>query len=426
MVALPPRASSAMTNGPHPPRVRDASAPSRPSPRPPRWLRGVLFLSVLSIAGSAFAWMRVGVGGLQMHPFMVPVGLLFLLALPQLWLVPVRIRLAGAVFFVIYVLSMLQGGPGASGEAVKVGASLVTMLAIAIPVARSGAHGPVVLALSMAAALMSIKGLVAGPQGLEGVNPVDIANKNAFSLYALPALLVGGHFLLDHHAEVRKWIRWAILACMLLTLLAVFSGANRSGWLGVLLIATMLLIRGRSVRTALLLLALSAGAYALVVNFSNVDVIEHRIDLTRQGYQSDRGRQELLREALQIGVENPLLGVSPQQLPYDLARRLRFPIDAIDPHNVLGLIAGGCGILGLAALIGLGWSLWTRAPARRARQLSPAARSGHALLRMTLILWVVRGMFSREVLYSPTFAVAIGLGIALCVRAGMWRRQGRA
>jgi hypothetical protein len=162
------------------------------------------------------------------------------------------------------------------------------------------------------------------------------------------------------------------------------------------------------------------------VNFSNTDVIEHRIDLTQQGYQSDHSRNELLREALQIGLENPLLGVSPQQLPYDLARRLRVQGDAIDPHNVVGLLVGGCGLVGTLALVVLGWSMWTRRPARSSASMSAAGRGVHALLRMALLLWIVRGMFSREVLYSPSFAVAVGLAVGLCIRAEVWRPRPRA
>jgi O-antigen ligase len=390
-----------------------------------RWLRRFLFVSVLSIAGSAFGWMRLGLGGLQMHPFMVPVGLLFgLVALPRLGLLPMRIRLTAFVFYAIYLLSMLQGGPGMVGEAVKVGAFFMTTIAIAVAVARSGGHVAVAVALSLSAAVMSVKGLVTGPQGLEGVNPIDLANKNAFSLYSLPALLVGGHLLLEQSTSAR-WVRPVVLACMLLTVVTIFSTANRSGWLGVLIIATMLFLRGQNLRTSVIVLLLAFVAYLLVVNFSATDVIEHRIDLTRGGYQSDRGRTELIQESVQIGLENPLLGVSPQQLPYDLARRMRVPGDAIDPHNLFGLIAGGCGLLGTLSLFALGWTMWTRSSPRRARALSPAARSAHALLRMALVLWIVRGMFSREVLYSPSFGVAIGLAIGLCVRADVWKRKPR-
>jgi O-antigen ligase len=426
MVEVPPlRAPIAEPDASLRARAGMRPAPARPRGRSQRWLRYVLFGSIFSIAGSAFSSMRMDLGGMQVHPFMVPAAILFVtVALPNLGVLPTRIRLTAVLFFVVYVLAMLQGGDGLASEAVKVGSFLAVMAAIAVAVARSGAHEAVVVALNVAVVVMSVKGLSAGPHGLEGVNPLDMANKNAFSLYALPALLIGGHYVLEPNRSAR-WVRFGLLACMLVTLLAVFSSANRSGWLGAVLIATMLFIRGRSLRTTLLVLALAIAAYMLVVNFSGTDVIEYRIDLTKRGYSSDQKRSELLTESLEIGLENPLLGISPLRLPYELARRIRFESDVIDPHNVLALLVGGTGFLGTAALMALGASLWMRRSTRRADALSPAARSAHALLRMGILLWILRGMFSREVLYSPSFAVALGLALGLSIRGEVWRPRPR-
>jgi hypothetical protein len=44
-------------------------------------------------------------------------------------------------------------------------------------------------------------------------------------------------------------------------------------------------------------------------------------------------------------------------------------------------------------------------------------------MRMLIILWVVRGTFSREILYNPAFCIAIGLTIGLCLLAETAREQ---
>jgi hypothetical protein len=36
---------------------------------------------------------------------------------------------------------------------------------------------------------------------------------------------------------------------------------------------------------------------------------------------------------------------------------------------------------------------------------------------MTVFLWLVRGMFTREILYNPSFNIALGLAIGLCIIA---------
>lgn len=37
------------------------------------------------------------------------------------------------------------------------------------------------------------------------------------------------------------------------------------------------------------------------------------------------------------------------------------------------------------------------------------------LLRMMLVLWVVRGMFTHEILYNPGFCIGLGLICGLCI-----------
>jgi hypothetical protein len=42
---------------------------------------------------------------------------------------------------------------------------------------------------------------------------------------------------------------------------------------------------------------------------------------------------------------------------------------------------------------------------------------------MVILLFAVRGMFTREVLYSPGFAAAFGLAIGLAMIEGVWVRR---
>ena len=44
------------------------------------------------------------------------------------------------------------------------------------------------------------------------------------------------------------------------------------------------------------------------------------------------------------------------------------------------------------------------------------------LLRMLVVLWCVRGLFTREIIYNPCFAIAMGLVVGLCLLAEQSRR----
>ncbi len=147
---------------------------------------------------------------------------------------------------------------------------------------------------------------------------------------------------------------------------------------------------------------------------------ERRFQQTVEGSRSDDVRLSLIVSCLSIGSEHPILGISPQKLPRELGRRLSEPLPLVDPHNVFGYIIAGSGFLTFSALMYLGWTLW-----RRPRGLPQAGRvnKAHSLLRMMVILWAVRGMFTREILYSPTFSVGIGLCIGLCLVEKAWQRR---
>ena len=42
------------------------------------------------------------------------------------------------------------------------------------------------------------------------------------------------------------------------------------------------------------------------------------------------------------------------------------------------------------------------------------------LLRMMVILWMIRGMFTSAILYNPGFSMGLGLAIGFCA---CWRRS---
>jgi O-antigen ligase len=151
------------------------------------------------------------------------------------------------------------------------------------------------------------------------------------------------------------------------------------------------------------------------------EAFERRWEQTKEGTQSDQLRLDILAACVQLGLENPVNGVSPQRLSTEIGRHLysKYRDEAIDPHNVFAHLIGGTGIPCTLALLATAVALWLWRPKiRRGMQLGASFFDARNLLRMTMLLWVVRGLFTREILYNPGFCIAIGLAIGLCIVEG--------
>jgi len=416
-----------------------ASKPAAPTPgwasrgrRPaPTLLAGVsrvsgaVFVTLALIGASAWIDLRIQAFGLFIHPYLAAVALLFaVFAAPRIRRFPREARPALQFFVLFYAISTVPGG-GALSEMLKVLAAVITAVALAVTLDHAYEFRAGVAGLNVAVFIMSLKGLAGEREHLMGYNPLDeIANKNAFSLYALPAILLAGHVILDRTASRR--LRAALALAILPAIYTIVSGANRSGWLGLVVIAAMLFNGrglGRKLQAALVVATIGVFTYVLLTEYGGTDIVEYRVERTLQGYSSDQERRHLLLAAFQVGLEHPLLGVSAQGLSRELAARLHTDMGDVDPHNIFGHLFGAGGILSLGTFLLFGYRLWRRPPSLRRAGASSPGRAAHDLVRMVILLFAVRGMFTREVLYSPGFAAALGLAIGLALVHGLWARR---
>jgi O-antigen ligase len=379
-----------------------------------------LSFAALTLAASTFKSLRFKLGGLLLHPADIFLMIPFTAAAPnRLRLLPLPILLALLSFTAVFVTSTM-GAPKGLPYAAKVIASLVTVIAGAVAVQNDKDVRSVSFSMLIAACVIGLRGFVEPVgSGLAGLNPMEgVANKNAFSLYALPGLLLATHFVLD--PTTPRKTRLFLIGPIVLVIVSVFATANRSGWLGVLLVFLFFAYRViRSFRKFLLLAMLVSGAY-VAVSLSNREMIEYKIQQTQEGYSSDHLRLELFVAAVKIGLEHPLIGVSPQRVPYEIARHSPVSQELFDTHNVFGLLAGGGGSLQILTLLFLAFALWKR-PVGWGRGLSRTpAGDAHFLLRAMVALWAVRGFFTAEILYSPSFSLGVGVCIGFCILREVW------
>ncbi len=377
----------------------------------------LLFLIGLLVVASGFQSLRPDVGGLSLHPYLIPVAVALPLAfMARLHLIPVRVLAAMAIFYGLYFFSVFNGSL-AIGEIFKMGGALATILVCACWCGAAAISWPA-LGLSLAVAVLASRSFQA--EVASGVETIEGANRNSYSLFALPAVLLAGYILLNFQS-VPIVIKWLLAACLIPSVAAIFMGANRSGYIGVVIVAFMLFWQRRA-RGLIVLGAIGAMVALLVLRFGDTSVLDERLRQTVEGNKSDNLRKEILLICFQIGLENPLIGVSPQRIQLEIGRRLSVVFNeqrVIDSHNVFAHLFAASGMICFASLFYLGWILWTWRP----RDNSPIGgkedplNAARGLLRMTVVLWAVRGLFTREVLYNPSFNIALGLAIGLCLLA---------
>ena len=386
----------------------------------------LLFLTSFLVAASGFTRFRPEVMGLSLHPYLIPVALAFpFVMVMRLQEFPVRVLAALAVFSGMYFFSVFNGGDVLVSEIFKVATGVVTTIVCALLVRRRGDFVAGALGLSIAVAILAIRGLQEEAAGGGVGDVMEGANKNSYSMFALPAILMAGYIALNLKT-VPLVFKTILVGATLPTLVVIFMGGNRSGYLGAAFVGLMLFWDRRG--KGLLLVAIMTAAVAFwIVKFGSTVVLDERIRQTVKGNSSDELRWEILDTCWQIGLENPVIGVSPQVLPWEISRRVKMAHhgNVLDSHNVYGHIFASSGMICFAAMIAVGWTMWNWRPrvGGKIGGKEDPLRDARTLLRMMVALWVLRGFFSREILYNPSFSIGLGLAIGLCMLAEVARRQ---
>ncbi len=381
------------------------------------------FLVTLLIPLSAFSWGRLPLPGLQVHAYLVALApLLLYVAVRRLADFPLGALLCMVVFVTMYIFSVLAGaGEYVSyyQEILKIGGGMGTTLAAALCIRSTRDFRLAVVGIAVGVVALCFKGF-SSTTFHAGVNPLEMANENAWSLYSLPPVLLGGLLVLDK--SIAKWLRTFLAICVVITAVGILASANRSGWLGLALILLMLLGQGQFFRAAIVLGVVGAISYVLLNTFFTTSVLQTQIETTAKGDTTDMLRVKLFMSALMIGIQRPILGASPQGLYFELAEDIAGHKATIDPHNVVAHLVGGTGLVASLCFFGMMILLWQRGRGVPKDYFGNAtARLAHRYLKLLMVLWIIRGLFSREILYMPVFAAAWGICIGWCITQGVWK-----
>ncbi len=381
----------------------------------------LLFVIGCLVIASGYVALRPKILGMSLHAALVPILMTFpFLALSRLSLFPMRVLVGLTVFVGIYAFSVVNGANIALNEIVKIVCTYATIISCALLIRSRADFVAGCLGLAIGVAVLGIPGLRSASGTFEGVEVLEGANKNTYSMFALPAILLAGYIYLN--MKIPQFIKWAMVGCATISLLVIFMSANRSGYVGAALVALMLFWnrRGKGLILVVLVGAVVAG---WLVYSGNTNALDRRLKQTVDGNSSDESRIALLIGAAKIALEKPIVGASPQEVPLHLARaagqitgRSRHAFAA---HNVFAHIAAGSGLFCFAALLYLGWALWNPTPKvpRWAPRKDDPVRPVRHLLRMMVVLWVVRGMFTSEIHFNICCNIAFGLALGLYIIA---------
>jgi hypothetical protein len=379
-------------------------------------LNGILLLIVaLSLAGAGFTPLRLQFAGLRVHVYLIVVGAFFpLLAITRLHLIPAR-HLSLLTLFASFYFATTLPAKLHFAEGIKVFAAVATIITMAMLVRSWNDFVSGVLGMCLAIGILAVKGLESDI-GDAGINAFDsCGHRNTFSLYALPPILLGGYVLLNRR-PCSLLTRLLILGSIAAGALVICLNVNRSGWVG-LIIVILLLVREKSTKAMVLILPIAVALFFIITTLFGATHLKNRLEGTVNSKQSDRLRVELVRAGATIAMENPLLGVTPQELPFELATKLGWTNALVYSHNIWVQIAAGSGLVCFALLLYIGFMLarW-RPPVPLSLPERLDFTEAQKMLRSVLLVWAVRGFFTHEILYSPAFCMAIGLtlGLELC------------
>jgi hypothetical protein len=377
-----------------------------------------LFLMGLLLMASAFDWLRADIGGLKLHPALVLVGVaLPFIVLSRLQLFPWKVLLGMGIFVGMYIFSAL--GPSMDkGQMVKLISSVVTIVVCALLIQRPADAVAGVLGMSIGVSLLALRGILSAGDSALGVTAFG-ENKNLYSFYALPTILLAC-FIIVSSGRTSLFVKYILFCCTTVSTLAIFMSGNRSGWLGCFMII-LLMLKGRQAKTALIIATFVFIVAGLIFGLGKSDIITSKIQQMKKGNERDTIRLDIFLTCLELGITHPIAGVSPQELPVAVGRQLQlqYKLDFVNAHNVIGQIIGGSGLICFAALLYIAWSMCTIQPSLSNGLYDHTRfKEARSLLRMMLVIWIVRGIFSEEILFSPGFSMGIGIAMGLCILHG--------
>lgn len=375
-----------------------------------KWAFLVSLLFVFSISVDY----RVNLGGLLVHPFLIVLPFAIFFTGFHIFRISSRVLAPLLTFFVFFSVASLQN-ERPSSEILKVGASVLTFLFFATSVKSERDFRLISMGIITCGVVIGYLAYQMGPEKLEGsrlegINALEgLGNKNAQSLFTLPALFLSGLLTVLSLRDRRFWLSAVLITGLFFIVVSIFLSANRSGWVGMGIIVLVFFVYFRLSLNLLIIAGILFFFSYLGIDRYARDIVERKQEQTLQGYRSDEGRLILIKESLKVGLENPWLGVGMDRLHKQMnmaVHRSSVEGGSTDTHFLIGYLFGATGMFTLFFF----FFFLKRVIERKQRFAAKGTiEDPWILLTGFVALFVIRSFFTREILYSPTFVGTMGL-----------------
>lgn len=406
-------------------RRREMIGPGETAGTVDHWGRSILvFLSGFALAGSLTPWTRPEVGGFLLHPYLLFLGIMLVMGgLRQLVTLDRRVALVMLAYFALFTIDSFQGGFNVA-EPLKVAVAVFTIWAFATllrsrdEVVLAALGGVIAVGVVALPSILNPSNNLLGDLSLSG----GFGNKNTYSLYALPMILLGLHFSLE--VSLSKRMRILFAAGAALATIGILSTGNRSGYVGLVVIILLVLLRRRRLRDVILVSFGSAVTFLMLTTLGSTQAFWFRLSYPDTSRASDELRVLIVQHALSIGYHNPFLGVGPGNVGQAIATSVGYGADlhVIGPlpaHNVwVYNFAGGGFPLAIMLAVFLGVMMLKPLKWNGGAAPTDFARDGLAVLQSMVILFAIRGYFTEEAFITPGFPIAFGILLALLAVEG--------
>ena len=366
----------------------------------------LLFSAAVMIAFSGNLDFRIPLAGVFIHPYLfVFIPLTLVIISERRNSLPPVFYLLSAAFLVLVFISMSRYFFH-KGEMLKLVTTFSTLAISALAIKNRADVYLCFVGICIAVFFFTVLGTLDNEATLAGMQfTKGLGNKNAYSLYSIPAFFLAlSYFSLGKRSiNIESFL---VLCCMLLLTWAILVSGNRSGWIGYVLAFALLFFRKRQkIRFVVVGLMVFAAIYVFSAETTS-RMVAHKAQRSTQMYAGDVTRWKILESAGEIIIDAPLIGLSPRGLALELGYKVkgRNGYD-LDPHNVFLYLLGAYGVPATLVFFGLIYAIVRPRSALKGR---PDTLMVWDYVRLLVILWLVRGIFTREILAAPAFIVSIG------------------
>jgi|GEM_PF-6824241 len=362
---------------------------------------------------SAFPNLRVGLGGLSLHPYLPILGFLCVALFFTRPKVKVSHRLGGwEILFLIAIVSssfVNEETRDLTRAIPKWATMIITFYAISYGVRTIGDKNFAIWGLVIGVSLIGIRAMIAFQQsGGSYADPLpNIGSRNTYSFWTMAPL--GFCLWAFTDAKLTKVTKVFCLVGAASMLIPLILTLSRSSVLVAAVNGAMVLWLRRSFRALIFLILVSLSLSFVMFELDFISNFSGRMNTIEEGgTESDSLRFDIIITGLRVFIENPLFGATIPRLSEILGQEL-LGVYRVSSHNLFIDLLAGTGLVGTLPLFMC--SVRILMPWAKLRYVNDSPwKSTARYLPILAFLIGTASLFSNEIIFCPSVII----GLAIC------------